>query len=249
MASPHLAEKAKNMFQHAFNGYMENAYPKDDMDPLKCEGLGPDHTLRLKSRLNKALLPTVPWHDIRGGFCMTLIDSLDTLAIMDDVEKFHAAVAKVIEAVPSFEVDLELSVFELNIRVLGGLLSAHQFCAGSFGPRFKKPGYADELLGLATDLGERLLPAFDTTTGIPVARVNLKTRMKTSSTQNCPAGAGTFILEFGVLSQLTQNPKYMEAAEKAMMEVWIARSDLNLLGTEIDVVSGMQSTLFLIIIF
>lgn len=196
------------MFQHALTGYMNNAYPKDDLEPLSCTGLGPDHSMRRRSRLHQALQPSEPWHDIRGGFCMTLIDSLDTLAIMDDISGFHEAVDKVLAAVPSFEVDLELSVFELNIRVLGGLLSSHQFCTGSFGPQYKKHGYNGELLVLAKDLGERLLPAFDTPTGIPVARVNLKTGRQTGNTQNCPAGGGTFIVEFGVLSELTKERRF-----------------------------------------
>ena len=36
------------------------------------------------------------------------------------------------------------------------------------------PGYSGGLLRLAQDLGSRLLPAFDTPTGVPLSWVNLK---------------------------------------------------------------------------
>lgn len=52
------------------------------------------------------------------------------------------------------------------------------------------------------------------------------------------AGVGTFILEFGVLSRLTQNPVYEEAAVKALMALWDHRSSLGLLGNHINVESG-----------
>jgi hypothetical protein len=63
-------------------------------------------------------------------------------------------------------------VFEITIRGMGGLLSAHMFASDSTGRwGFGLPWYKDELLSLAHDLGSRLLPAFNTNTGIPFARV------------------------------------------------------------------------------
>lgn len=54
----------------------------------------------------------------------------------------------------------------------------------------------------------------------------------------CAAGAGTLILEFGVLSRLTNNDIYETVAKRAMMEVWDRRSPLGLVGNEIDMVKG-----------
>jgi len=52
-----------------------------------------------------------------------------------------------------------------------GLLSAHLLAVD---PVFNAvPGYQGELLALALDLARRLLPAFDTPTGIPFGAVNL----------------------------------------------------------------------------
>lgn len=57
----------------------------------------------------------------------------------------------------------DLSVFETNIRYVGGLLSCYAFTGD---PMFKEK---------AQYVAEKLLPAFQTPTGIPNALVNLKT--------------------------------------------------------------------------
>lgn len=101
---------------------------------------------------------------------MTLIDLLSTIPIVLGPSAFHTSVRQVIELVPSFNLDVKPQVFETNIRVLGGLLSGH-ILAREKKYGFYMEGYNDELLDRARDLGERLLPAFDTPTGLPYARV------------------------------------------------------------------------------
>ncbi len=59
-----------------------------------------------------------------------------------------------------------------DIRVVGGLLSAHFLASDAELIHF--PEYKGELLLLAHDLAKRLLPAFDTPTSIPYGTVNLK---------------------------------------------------------------------------
>ena len=89
---------------------------------------------------------------------------------MGDVRGFDAAVKNVIKSV-SFNVNTRPQVFEATIRVLGGLLSAHIFATRPNQPFYLR-WYKDELLHMAHDLGNRLLPAFSTPTGIPYARVS-----------------------------------------------------------------------------
>lgn len=110
------------------------------------------------------------YNDVSGNFSLTLIDSLDTLVVLNDRAGFEDAVRKVIHEV-SFDVDTKPQIFETNIRVLGGLLSAHIF-ANRTGQPFHLPWYQGELLSMAHDLGERFLPAFSTPTGLPYARVS-----------------------------------------------------------------------------
>ena len=109
-------------------------------------------------------------NDVAGNFSVTLIDVLDTFVVLDDPAGFESAVRNVIDWV-SFDVNTKPQVFETTIRVLGGLLSGHMF-AERPGQKFHLPWYHGQLLAMAHDLGQRMLPAFDTPTGIPYARVN-----------------------------------------------------------------------------
>lgn len=104
-----------------------------------------------------------------GNYSVTLVDVLDTLVVLDDRDGFEKAVKNVIEWV-QFDVNTKPQVFETTIRVLGGLLSGHIF-ASRPGQPFFLPWYRGQLLDLAHDLGNRLLPAFATRTGLPYARV------------------------------------------------------------------------------
>jgi len=157
-----LRDKAKQMIYHAFNGYMEYGFPEDELNPLTCNGKTRDFNNPDNYGIN----------DVLGNFTLTLIDSLDTLAIIGDKEGFQTTVNKVINTV-NFDCDCKVQLFEVNIRILGGLLSAHLFAiSDEYG--VKLDNYNNELLDLAYDLGLRLLPAFThSKTEIPLARVCL----------------------------------------------------------------------------
>ena len=90
--------------------------------------------------------------------------------MLNDRAGFEDAIQKVINWV-SFDVDTKPQIFETNIRILGGLLSAHLFASRPEQP-FHLPWYRGELLTMAHDLGQRFLPAFSTPTGLPYARVS-----------------------------------------------------------------------------
>lgn len=217
------------MFYHAFDNYMVHAYPLDELKPLSCQGR--DWRKRERGTLDDPL----------GGYSLTLVDSLDMLAVMGDYETFHLAVQEVIKTV-SFHRDITISVFEATIRVMGGLLSAHSLLiAPDMASVFRNltPAYNGELLGLALDLGNRLLPAFDTRTGIPIHRVNLKNGVPSDETrETCTAAAGTLILEFGLLSRLTKDYRFERAARRALKALWDRRSPLNLVGSNINTATG-----------
>lgn len=109
--------------------------------------------------------------------------------------------------------------------------------------RFK--WYNGELLDKAKDLAYRLLPAFNTSTGLPMPRVNLKygitrellTSEKDKST--CTACAGTLLLEFVLLSRLTGDPIFEEKVLRTMDYLWDKRNrNSDLVGTVINVNDG-----------
>lgn len=223
--------KVIEMFKHAYNAYMNHAFPADELMPLSCKG-----------RYRGSEPSRGDIDDSLGNFTLTLIDSLDTLAVLGDIEEFEKAVRLVIIHT-KFDTDVIVSVFETNIRVLGGLLGGHVIAAYFKRRKYAMDWYKDELLTMATDIGTRLLPAFNTTTGIPYPRVNLKFGIDSSIASNyrdtCTACAGTMILEFAALSRLTGDPVFEEKAHKAMDYLWNQRHrSSDLVGTVINIHNG-----------
>ncbi|XP_065342933.1 ER degradation-enhancing alpha-mannosidase-like protein 3 isoform X2 [Cloeon dipterum] len=224
-----LREEARDMFYHAYRAYMENAYPADELMPLSCKG-----------RVRGQEPSRGDIDDSLGNFSLTLVDTLDTLAVLGDFEEFEHGVKLVIRDV-TFDTDLVVSVFETNIRMLGGLLSAH-ILAEYFQQRAGiMSWYRGELLSMAKDLGFRLLPAFNTTTGIPHGRINLRHGMRSLENlrETCTACAGTMVLEMAALSRLSGEPVFEEKAHRAMDVLWQMRHrSSDLMGTVLNIHSG-----------
>ncbi|XP_033216561.1 ER degradation-enhancing alpha-mannosidase-like protein 2 isoform X2 [Belonocnema kinseyi] len=210
-----LREEVRTMFNHAYSSYLRYAYPYDELRSLSCDGF-----------------------DTWGSFSLTLIDALDTLAVIGNYSEFRR-VAEIISARADFEANINVSVFETNIRVVGGLLSAH-LLSKKAGMRLE-PGWPcnGPLLRLAEDMAKRLIAAFDTPTGMPYGTVNLKYGVPEGETSiTCTAGIGTFILEFGTLSRLTGDPLYEEVAMNALKALHYHRSKIGLVGNHVDVLTG-----------
>lgn len=136
-----------------------------------------------------------------------IVDSLDTMLIMGLDEEFKTAEAWVANEL-SYDFDYEVNVFETTIRMLGGLLSAH-YLSGN-----------DMFLDKAVDLGNRILGAFDSPSGIPYASVNLKTgkgvKNHVDNGASSTAEVSTLQLEFKYLSKLTGESLYWEKVENIM---------------------------------
>jgi len=224
-----LRYEAEDMFYHAYNAYMANAWPADELMPLSCRG-------RFRGREpNRGDID-----DAMGNFSLTLIDSLDMLVVLGDLQEFENSVKKVINNV-SFDSDIVVSVFETNIRVVGGLLSAHVLAELIQARNEGLSWYRGELLNMAIDCGTRLLPAFNSTTGLPYPRVNLRTGLQgvNSIQLTCTACAGSMILEFAALSRLSGEKIFEEKAGKAMDVLWAARHrQSNLVGNVLNVNTG-----------
>jgi hypothetical protein len=105
---------------------------------------------------------------------------------------------------------------------------------------FRPSKRAVDLLAMAKELGDRLLPAFDTPTSLPFARINLRHGISEGETEEtCAAAAGSLTLEFTVLSQLTGNPVYERVARKSFLNTWARRvPSTNLVGNSIGVRNG-----------
>ena len=155
---------------------------------------------------------------------MTPLDAFDTFYLLGMKKEAGEAKSMVVNGL-NFNVDTEVQLFEVNIRLMGGLLSAYELTKDK------------RLLTLAKDLGTRLLPAFNSPTGMPYRFVNLVTG-KTRDALSNPAETGTYLLEFGKLTQLTKDSTFYRVAKKAAFEVFKRRTDLDLVGTTIDVNTG-----------
>jgi mannosidase alpha-like ER degradation enhancer 2 len=86
-------------------------------------------------------------------------------------------------------------------------------------------------------LGNRLLPVFESPTGVPYRYVNLKTGKVRGNVTN-PAEAGTLLIEFGTLAKLTNRPVFYDKAKRALVEIYRRRSPIGLVGTWINVETG-----------
>ena len=115
---------------------------------------------------------------------MTPVDSLDSLYLLGFKKEADEA-RDYIKKNLSFDKDISVQNFEITIRILGGLLSAYQIANDK------------RLLDLADDLGRRLLPVFDSPTGLPYKFVNLKTGQTREAISN-PAETGTLLIEFEI---------------------------------------------------
>jgi mannosidase alpha-like ER degradation enhancer 2 len=155
---------------------------------------------------------------------MTAVDALDTMIIMDLNDEATATKYYIVNNL-SFDKDIEVQNFEITIRLLGGLLTNYQLTGDK------------RLLDLAEDLGNRLLPVFNSPTGMPYRYVNLKTG-KVSKPVSNPAETGTLIIEFGTLSKLTGKPIFYEKAKRALVETYNRRSKIGLVGEWINVETG-----------
>lgn len=197
-----LANQVKDEFLHSWQGYQEYAWGHDALKPLS------------KSHHD--------WYST--SLLMTPVDAFDTMILMG-LDKQAEEAKKIVFENLSFDHDMDAKNFEINIRLMGGLLSAYQLDGD------------ERFLELAEDLGERLLPAFDSPTGMPYMFVNLKTGETRGEISN-PAEIGTQMLEFGTLSKLTGRPVFYKTAKKAVETLFNKRSEIGLVGTTINVETG-----------
>lgn len=202
LSNAEMANRVRQEFLHAWDGYKKFAWGHDELRPLS-KGYR-------------------DWYGV--SLLMTPVDALDTMMLMGLKPQADEA-RELIATKLSFDRDIYVKNFEITIRLLGGLLSSYQLTGDK------------RLLALAQDLGDRLLPAFESPTGMPYVEVNLKTGKVRNSKTN-PAEIGTLLIEFGTLSKLTGKPVYYDKAKRAVVELYKRRSPIGLVGSEINVETG-----------
>jgi mannosidase alpha-like ER degradation enhancer 2 len=169
-------------------------------------------------------LSKVP-HDWYGhSLLMTPVDGLDTMILMGLQPQADEA-RKLIDTQLNFDQDIYVKDFEITIRLLGGLLSSYELTGDK------------RLLELADDLGRRMLPMFNSPTGMPYEYVNLRTGAVRGVDSN-PAEVGSLLLEYGMLARLTGKQMYYDKAKRAVVEMYKRQSKIRLVGLGINVETG-----------
>ncbi|KAL4817239.1 glycoside hydrolase [Aspergillus spinulosporus] len=175
----------KEAFKHAWKGYKSNAWLRDELSPLSGG-----------------------YRTSFAGWAATLVDSLDTLIIMDLTDEFEEAL-EALEHIDFTTTDsIQINVFETNIRYLGGLLGAHDLTEGRYPILLKK----------ATEIANFLYGSFDTRNRMPQSRWEW-TRSALGQTIH-PSGntilaeLGSLNLEFTRMTQLTGDQKYFDAIQR-----------------------------------
>jgi len=181
-------DHVKQMMKHAWENYVTYAWGKNELRPVSKRG----HSA-----------------SIFGSSSMgaTIVDAMDTLYIMGMDEEFEKGKEWIAGNLDMNQMSGDVSVFETNIRYVGGLLTAYAFTGDDL---FKKK---------ATHIVDKLLPAFDTPTGIPFALVNMRAGNAknfgwASGGSSILSEFGTLHMEFAYLSDITGNPIYRKKVEK-----------------------------------
>ncbi len=202
------AEEIKSETQRSWNAYKEYAWGYDVLLPLSKSGYN--------------------WYEESLG--ISPFDAYSTLAYMGMEEEIKEIEAYALSK--DWNQDVYVQIFEVNIRILGGLLAMYDYSQNP------------EILEKAIEFGDRMLPAFDSPTGIPYHSVNLRTGATAGNHGEGKgevvnvAQAATYLLEFGILSYYSKDPKYYQAAKKASKAVFDRKSDIGLPGDFINVETG-----------
>lgn len=141
-----------------------------------------------------------------GGMGVTLVDTLDTLWIMGLRVEFEEA-RKWVQNTLSFSHAHTVSVFETTIRELGGLLAAFDLSGEKV------------FLDKAKVLGDKLSPAFRTSSGIAYGMVDMQTGRASGGWSGSSAilsEFGSLQLEFRNLAMFTNEHKYEDMSMKGM---------------------------------
>jgi hypothetical protein len=252
-------EKVRNMFTHGYDSYMKYGAPNSEVKPISCKG----QLFDLSRTKYLTLIDSMDLLIIMGNYTefarsvervryegsnTIWMEETGLFAVDQNVSVFETSIRSLggllsshlmaLRFIPDGVIPLH-HVFDSNNLVRDDWSFPDNTTSSSSPSVEKHWSYDGSLLTLAQDLADRLLPAFETSTGIPYGTVNLvKGVPKGETTIASLAGGGSMTLEFELLTRLTGEPVYGFVAMRAVKSLWRRRSSLGLLGKHIDVVSG-----------
>lgn len=189
--------------QHAFTGYVHDATTRRRQRAVRDAFVRSWDSYKKYAWFQDELTPVSGGGKTTfGGWAATLVDSLDTLWIMDLTDEFHDAAAAAAQLDWANTTETAANVFETTIRYLGGLLGAYDLS--------REPA----LLEKAQELGNMLYMAFDTPNRMPGFWMNFddaKNGRQTAGTHDPSASPCSLSLEFTRLALLTGDAKFYDA--------------------------------------
>ncbi|RPB01021.1 glycoside hydrolase [Choiromyces venosus 120613-1] len=219
-ASNVRTDAVKEAFMHSWNGYTKYAFGFDELSPVSNKGT-----------------------NSRNGWGASMVDAMSTAILMglDDVVLRQLEHIKTVDFTKTAAT---VSLFETTIRYLGGLLSGYDLLKGPY--KDLLPSNSTELVDALVDqaiiLADALAFGFDTDSGVPANNLNFTSKSFTDTT-NGIATAGTLVLEWTRLADITGNQKYAELSQKAESYLLKPTPSLGepfpgLLGTDLDTKTG-----------
>ncbi|KAI1788147.1 seven-hairpin glycosidase [Ganoderma leucocontextum] len=167
-----------------------------------------------------------------NGWRLTMVDSLDTMLVMGIHDEFDRSIPVLANITFALDEGKYAPFFETVIRYLGGLLSAYALSGEPI------------LLARADDLGTMLLPAFNTTYGLPMYAVNTvsgKTRSGWTGSEILWAEALSCQVEYKYLAHLTGRREYFDTVERIMKLMYDADLADDMFPTKWSVTTGKPS--------
>ena len=194
-------DKIREAFVFSWAGYKKKAWMQDELSPVSGK--------------------------FRNPFCAwgaTLVDSLDTLYMMDLEDDFEEAVDAIKDIDFTTSPRNDIPLFETVIRYLGGLVAAYDISDGT----------RRILLDKAVELADILIGAFDTPNRMPMTfylwKPTFASQPHRAKTRVVLAELGSLSVEFTRLAQITKEAKYYDAIARITNEFEIWQNNTRLPG-------------------
>ncbi|KAL9892440.1 alpha-Mannosidase class I b [Glossina fuscipes fuscipes] len=193
-----------NAFKHSWYNYQKYAWGHDNLKPI-----------------------SETFHDW-FGLGLTIVDALDTMYIMGLEDEFAEARKWISESL-NFNINRDVNLFEVTIRVLGGLLSTYHLSGDKI------------FLKKSIELTNRLLPSFLTLSGIPYSDVNLATLTAHApkwEPDSSTSEVTSLQMEFRDISRITNVSLYERVVQRVNEKVHLLEKDKGLIPIFINADTG-----------
>jgi len=188
-----LLSECMTMIRYSVDGYMANAFPTDELLPISCVGRNITGGIALSAiealdtliltrdftRLRAVLIKLkAVWPRALDGVHMHgqfsgLSHSRKSLGALSSSSLVVSSSTGSGSGLDDGWDNYRVPIVDISQKALGGILSAHVLLEGIARKAGSSKSYDGELLKMAVELADRILPVFDTPSGLPLSTVSL----------------------------------------------------------------------------